>query len=179
MMKVSLSEQEDRRLEAKNCSFYVGNDVSEHADRFSLLVNSFNNIPFHRLLGLELVAVDSKQIIAAITKTEQLYNHRRWSHGGVIATCFDAVGGYKTIHEIYLSTENVKLATLKQRVARLVTKRMRLEYLSPPMGECYQIAGLTTSHRAGRFVNEITMIDNAGHRIAKAMATYVELPPSL
>lgn len=85
-MKVSLSEQEYRRLEAKNCSFYVGNDVSEHADRFSLLVNSFNNIPFHRLIGLELVAVASKQIIAAITKTEQLYNHRRWSHGGVIAS---------------------------------------------------------------------------------------------
>jgi hypothetical protein len=71
-------------------------------------------------------------------------------HGGVIATCFDAVGGYKAIHEIYFRTENVNLAKLTQRVSRLVTKTMQLEYLRLPRGRA-----LTICRFASRIVNII------------------------
>lgn len=176
MTKVLLPNHQDYiPTEAGGAAFYIGADVSDYARVIPLLVHSFNKMRFHDLIGLKVVAIDGKQVIAVIEKSEKLHGHPGLLHGGVISACLDAVGGYKAIHEIYLRADNTDLVRIGQRTMRLRTKDIHVEYLDAARGDWYQIAASTVSYQLGTMVNEMTMVDNTGRLIAKGAARYVEL----
>ena len=175
MIKIALpSHQEYRLVETGSCTFYVGEDASEYTSVIPLMVNNFNHMPFQALIGLEVVAIDRKQIIASLEKTEKLFGHFRLLHGGVVAACIDAIGAYKAVHEIYLRADNTNLVEIMRRTMGIRTKEIHVEYLNEPVGDWYQIAGVTLSY-SRTMVNEVTMTDNTGKLVAKGTASYMEL----
>jgi acyl-coenzyme A thioesterase PaaI-like protein len=174
--KVALpKDQEYRPIETESGGFYLGEDVVKDIDALPILVNHFNRVPFHSFLGLELAAIDGKRIIAVIEKAMCLYGHFGLMHGGVIAACFDAVGACHAFYEFYRHSGGASLSELMQRHARLRTKVMRVEYLSAPCHEFFQITALGLNQNCEGLVSEMTMVDNRGRKIARATASYVEL----
>jgi uncharacterized protein (TIGR00369 family) len=176
MMKAMLSGgQGYRHLEVRGCSFSISEDMIECADEVSLLVISFNDMPFHKLLGPELVVIGREKIVAAIEKKNQLSGHIGLLHGGVIAACLDGVGAFQAMHEIWYRNEGASLVELAERGRRLRTTGMHVEYLHAPRGDWFQISAATSSYNDRTITIEMEMVDPTGRQVARGRANYVEL----
>jgi acyl-coenzyme A thioesterase PaaI-like protein len=175
MKAMFLEGQRYRSIEIRGYSFCVSEDVVERADEISLLVSGFNNMPFHKLLGLELVVIERERIVAAIEKTEKLSGHIGLLHGGVIAACLDGVGAFQAMHEIWHRNEGVSLTDLAGRGRSLRTSSMQLDYLSAPRCDWFQISASTANYDASAITVEMQTIDPGGRQVARGRANYVEL----
>jgi acyl-coenzyme A thioesterase PaaI-like protein len=168
-------EQGYNRIETGGCSFFVSQDIMVRAVEAALLVSSFNQTPFHKLLGLELVVIDRKKIIAAIEKTHQLSGQVRLLHGGAIAACLDGAGAFQALHEIWHRNEDASSFELTGRAQRLANNPVTSRVLICSQERVVSNRGHTTlSNRRRFFVNQMEMIDTTGKLVAKGKADYLE-----
>ncbi|WP_066964116.1 thioesterase family protein [Microbulbifer sp. Q7] len=117
------------------------------SEEFRTLVQGvFEQVPFVREVGLKLHAFDfAAQTLSAefARKPELIGNHfHNILHGGVIATALDTVGGFTAMVAAYQRMGGaIDWEEKVQRLMRLGTVDMRVDYLKPGRGEHFVCSG--------------------------------------
>ncbi len=98
-------------------------------------------IVFNQVLGLRIVSIKSNQVRARIDMKPSLVGHYAYNriHGGVISASLDALGGLAVMAAIGARHMDESPAQRLQRFAKLGTIDLRVDYLRPGIGECFEL----------------------------------------
>lgn len=141
------------------------------------LKTSFDATPFVKLIGMELFEADNDHVKARFAMKPELIGNvfKQILHGGVIATALDMVGGMMGVIAVYrrMAEENVPKEERYQRLARLGTIDMRVDYLAPGRGQ--EFIASATLLRVGKkvFVTRMELHNEAGELIAAGTGSYL------
>ena len=119
-------------------------------------------VPFVRLLGLEITAVEEGICRARLPFSEQLTQYYGLVHGGVTASLADTM--------IYMAQ-----ATLNGLTRNTVTTNLSLNYLSPARQEDLHAEGRVIKNGQKIIYGEVSITNAEGRLIAHATATYLKL----
>ncbi|GAA5523502.1 hypothetical protein Maes01_00047 [Microbulbifer aestuariivivens] len=137
----------------------------------------FEQIPFNRQIGLEMRELDLERlsISAAFELRPELIGNiwKNILHGGVIATALDTVGGLTAMVAAYQRMGDVPWEEKVERLSKLGTVDMRVDYLKPGRGEHFLCHGSIL--RAGNklVVARMELVNDAEKMIATGTATYL------
>jgi uncharacterized protein (TIGR00369 family) len=106
-----------------------------------ILTERFSTVPFQKYLGMTLDSIEGSTIHARIKNRPELMGNELTGilHGGAIASCIDAVGGFVAAQAARLHLESKGEAV--ERIQKMATIDMRVDYLSPGRGEQFTIKG--------------------------------------
>ena len=134
-----------------------------------------NKIPFNRHIGLKYQSVSEDEVIIIFAmKPELVGNYMQGIlHGGVISSALDMVGGTMAAVGILNDNPATHLDQLKQKLAKLSTIDIRVDYLRPGRGEIFYAKAKLL--RAGKKVAVVRMdlLNEKDTQIAVATGTYM------
>ncbi|WP_226704481.1 thioesterase family protein [Microbulbifer elongatus] len=144
----------------------------------SLVEGIFGDIPFVREIGLRLHEFDleSQTLSAAFDLKPQLIgNHfQNILHGGVIATALDTVGGLTAMVAAYHRMGGaIDWQEKVQRLTRLGTVDMRVDYLKPGRGQHFVCGGSVLRVGNKLVVTRMELHNDSGELIATGTATFL------
>ena len=132
-------------------------------------------MPFNQALGLELDRLESDYAeISFASKTMLVGNAaQQILHGGVIASVLDVAAGMVCVSNALTRAESISEEELRQRLSRMGTIDMRVDYLRPGRGE--RFTATSSLLRAGNKVAvvRVELHNQQGDYIATATATYL------
>lgn len=133
------------------------------------------DIPFNRLLGLEVEAFTGDAVQVGFDAREDLIGNYalRVLHGGVISATLDLVGGLTALAAILGEMETQTPEALGERFARFGTIDLRVDYLRPGAGERFTATGVPL--RVGRrvAVTRMELTNEQETLIAVGTGTYI------
>ncbi|UCX06248.1 thioesterase family protein [Shewanella glacialimarina] len=133
------------------------------------------HVPFHNLLGLEIIRYDIQGVEVAIKMKPELIGniHQNILHGGVTATILDVVGGLTVFAGLVGSRDDWQIEELQQRLTTLGTIDMRVDYLRPGRGQVF--TGTGSVIRSGNRVSvcRMELHNEEGTHIAFGTGTYM------
>ena len=141
------------------------------------LKTNFDNTPFAKLVGMELIEADNEHVKARFDMRPELVGNvfAQILHGGVIATALDMVGGIMGVVAVYrrMSEDKVPKEERYQRLARLGTIDMRVDYLQPGRGTHFE--AIATLLRVGKkvFVTRMELRNENNELLAAGTGTYL------
>ncbi|MFD1217759.1 MULTISPECIES: thioesterase family protein [Microbulbifer] len=144
----------------------------------SLVEGIFGDIPFVREIGLKLhdFDLDNQTLSAAFDLKPQLIgNHfQEILHGGVIATALDTVGGLTAMVAAYHRMGGaIDWEEKIQRLIRLGTVDMRVDYLKPGRGERFVCEGKILRVGNKLVVSRMELHNDKQELIATGTATFL------
>ena len=123
------------------------------------------HMPFNRALGMELERYEKEFAQLAFKNQPMMVGNWAQSilHGGVVASALDVAAGHETISE----------DELRQRLSRMGTIDLRVDYLRPGRGE--RFTATSSLLRAGNkvAVARVELHNEEQLYIASATATYM------
>lgn len=132
-------------------------------------------MPFNQALGLELDRLESDYAeIGFANKTMLVGNAaQQILHGGVIASVLDVAAGMVCVSHALTRADAISEEDLRQRLSRMGTIDMRVDYLRPGRGE--RFVATSSLLRAGNkvAVARVELHNQQGDYIATATATYL------
>ncbi|UJF22475.1 thioesterase family protein [Shewanella sp. OMA3-2] len=133
------------------------------------------HVPFHNLLGLDIIRYDIHGVEVAIKMKPELIGniHQNILHGGVTATILDVVGGLTVFAGLVASRDDWQIDELQQRLTTLSTIDMRIDYLRPGRGQIF--TGTGSVIRSGNRVSvcRMELHNEEGTHIAFGTGTYM------
>ncbi len=138
---------------------------------------SFDSTPFVKLVGMELIEADNEHVKARFDMRPELVGNvfQQILHGGVISTALDMVGGIMGVVAVYrrMAEDKVPREERYQRLARLGTIDMRVDYLMPGRGQHFEASA--TLLRVGKkvFVTRMELRNENNELIAAGTGTYL------
>ena len=98
-------------------------------------------IPFNRLLGLQIDAIEPTEVRGSLRMRPDLIGHfaHQRLHGGVISATLDAVAGLAIMAAIGARHMSEAPHARLQRFGKLGTIDLRVDYLRPAKGELFQL----------------------------------------
>lgn len=135
----------------------------------------FRDMPFNQLLGLEFERYDFEQVIIRLPWQTQLTGNPMQGilHGGVTASVLDTVGGLMAVLEAVRHMPNVSPDEMRQRLSRVGTIDMRVDYLRPGKGTEF-VAQASVIRKGSRVaVCKMELHNQQGDHIASGTATYM------
>jgi len=133
------------------------------------------HMPFNQALGLELDRLDANYAELSFANKTMLVGNaaQQILHGGVIASVLDVAAGLVCVSHALSRDAQISEEMLRQRLARMGTIDMRVDYLRPGRGERFVAA--STLLRAGNkvAVARVELHNQQGDYIATATATYL------
>ncbi|OTG86967.1 hypothetical protein B9T31_04950 [Acinetobacter sp. ANC 4558] len=137
------------------------------------LCHAFNQSPFYSFCGMSMRVIDG-EIEAYVEMQKSLIGNTAFQilHGGVAATILDSIGGIAAMGELYKNASSEDFVDISQKVSKLATVDIRVDYLAPGRGQ-YFIARAETL-RLGRkgCTMRMTMVNDEEKPIATAIASY-------
>lgn len=137
------------------------------------LCNAFNLSPFYAFCGMQMRVVDG-EIEAYVEMQKNLIGNTAYQilHGGVAATVLDSIGGIVAMAELYKRATAEDVAEISQKVSKLATIDIRVDYLAPGRGRYFTARAETL--RLGRkgCTMRMTLINDELKPIATAIASY-------
>ena len=134
-----------------------------------------SEMPFNRALGLKLERLDADFAQLSLENKAMLVGNaaQQILHGGVIASVLDVAAGLVCVTNAFNRHPNISEAELRQRLSRMGTIDLRVDYLRPGRGEHF-IAS-SSLLRAGNKISfaRVELHNDAGAHIASATATYL------
>lgn len=137
----------------------------------------FENIPFNKLIGLEVVYLGSDYCEFKMLMTDDLIGNwvKGILHGGAITTALDVAGGAMAFIGAwdYLESKNVPADEQAKRMGRMGTIDMRVDFLRPGIGKEFKVTakllrvGSTVAVTRMDFINEEEVL------IATSTASYI------
>ena len=132
-------------------------------------------IPFNRLLGFRVETVKTGFVSVRFDMQEDLIGNWVYGilHGGVISSVLDATGGLTAAASILEKMQDKSAKEIEQRISRIGTIDLRVDYLRPGRGEYFRATG--TIMRAGNKV-AVTRMELNNHKdllIAVGTGTYI------
>jgi len=143
-----------------------------------LVEGIFKQIPFIQEIGLELHDFDlEQQILSAAFSLKPELIGNSWTnilHGGVIATALDTVGGLTAMVAAYHRMGGaIEWEEKVQRLTRLGTVDMRVDYLKPGRGQHFICSGTVLRVGNKLVVTRMELHNDAQDLIATGTATFL------
>ncbi|MEN5018679.1 thioesterase family protein [Erwinia sp. Eh17-17] len=133
------------------------------------------HMPFNRALGLELDRLESDYAELSLANQTMLVGNsaQKILHGGVIASVLDVAAGLVCVTSALTRQETITDEELRQRLSRMGTIDLRVDYLRPGRGERFTAS--SSLLRGGNKVSvaRVELHNDAGMHIASATATYL------
>ena len=103
----------------------------------SQLTRAFTEIPFNRMLGLQLDHVDATQVTMSFAMQEGLIGNflRGILHGGVISSVLDMAGGMAVMADAIYKNQDKSMEELVSIIGRCSTVDLQISFLRPGRGE--------------------------------------------
>ena len=134
------------------------------------------HMPFNRALGMELERYE-KEFAQLAFKNQPMMVGNYWAqsilHGGVIASALDVAAGLVCVGSTLTRHETISEDELRQRLSRMGTIDLRVDYLRPGRGE--RFTATSSLLRAGNkvAVARVELHNEEQLYIASATATYM------
>ncbi|MBV8470778.1 MAG: thioesterase family protein [Burkholderiaceae bacterium] len=98
-------------------------------------------IPFNKLLGLQIDAIEPTEVRGSLRMRPDLIGHftHQRLHGGVISATLDAVAGLAIMAAIGARHMDESPQARLQRFGKLGTIDLRVDYLRPAKGELFHL----------------------------------------
>ncbi len=125
---------------------------------FKIIKERFvNEVPFLKLLGIKVSKFDYPEVEMVLNWNNELVGNivQKSLHGGVTAAILDSVGGLVAIGNFISTEKNLTADYLKNRIGRMGTIDMRVDYLLPGRGTIFTATGRVI--RAGKRVTVCRM----------------------
>jgi uncharacterized protein (TIGR00369 family) len=143
----------------------------------ALIKGFFEQIPFNRQIGLELHDVDLQQLtISAHFNSRPELIGNIWKnilHGGVIATALETVGGLTAMVAAYQRLGDIGWKEKTERLSKLGTVDMRVDYLKPGRGDSFVCHGSILRTGNKLVVTRMELRNNEDELLATGTATYL------
>ena len=135
----------------------------------------YDNLPFNRLLGLEVEYLEIDQAGFCFKMKKELIGNTVHGilHGGVISTVLDTTGGITATASAVKRMRDLTNNEVSQLIARIGTIDMRVDYLRPGRGIRFHSSG--TVMRTGRkvAVTRMELKNEENLLIAVGTGTYI------
>ncbi|AOS97814.1 hypothetical protein AUP74_02412 [Microbulbifer aggregans] len=142
-----------------------------------LVKGFFEQIPFNKQIGLEMRELDLEQLTlsAAFELRPELIGNiwKNILHGGVIATALDTVGGLTAMVAAYQRLGDIHWKEKAERLSKLGTVDMRVDYLKPGRGEHFLCKGSILRTGNKLVVTRMELFNDSEELIATGTATYL------
>ncbi len=134
-----------------------------------------SQIPFNRVLGLEIVAMDPDQVCVKFEMQEKLIGNfvKKSLHGGVVASVMDLTGGIIAGTGLVRQLIGSSPKEIFDRIARIGTIDLRVDYLRPGRGAFFLTAGTVLRTGSKVAVTRMEMHNDQGVLIAVGTGTYI------
>ncbi|HAW94574.1 MULTISPECIES: thioesterase family protein [unclassified Arsukibacterium] len=136
---------------------------------------TFDQMPFNRLLGLQVSRFADDEVEVRFPWAEQLVGNpiQQILHGGVIATVLDVAGGMMAVASALGRFSEIEQAELVQRFGKMSTIDIRTDYLRPGRGA--EFIATARVIRAGNKVAvcRMELHNEQGVHIALGTGTYL------
>jgi len=134
-----------------------------------------NKMPFHQLIGLEIVSYEKDSVTLSIKMKPELVGNTMHGilHGGVTATILDVAGGMVVFAGVLENLESIDQQSVFGRLQNLGTIDLRIDYLRPGRGE--EFIATAQVIRAGNkvAVARMELHNEQGDHIAFGTGTYM------
>ncbi|ENJ7647192.1 thioesterase family protein [Escherichia coli] len=129
------------------------------------------HMPFNRALGMELERYEKEFAQLAFKNQPMMVGN--FLHGGVIASALDVAAGLVCVGSTLTRHETISEDELRQRLSRMGTIDLRVDYLRPGRGE--RFTATSSLLRAGNkvAVARVELHNEEQLYIASATATYM------
>lgn len=133
------------------------------------------HMPFNQALGLHLDRLEPDYAELSFANQTQLVGNvaQKILHGGVIASVLDVAAGLVCVSSALTRQESISEEELRQRLSRMGTIDLRVDYLRPGRGE--RFIATSSLLRGGNKVSvaRVELHNDTGLYIASATATYL------
>ncbi len=133
------------------------------------------HMPFNQALGLSLKTLEADYAELSFSNQAMLVGNaaQRILHGGVIASVLDVAAGLVCVSSSLTRQETIAEEELRQKLAKMGTIDLRVDYLRPGRGEHFIASSRLL--RAGNkvAVARVELHNDSGLYIATATATYL------
>ncbi|MBP2153124.1 thioesterase family protein [Erwinia rhapontici] len=133
------------------------------------------HMPFNRALGLELDRLESDYAEISLANQTMLVGNsaQKILHGGVIASVLDVAAGLVCVTSALTRQESITEEELRQRLSRMGTIDLRVDYLRPGRGERFTASSCLLRGGNKVSVARVELHNDVGVHIASATATYL------
>ena len=101
------------------------------------IMQVFNQIPFNRMLGLNIEKIESDHIVASFPMQKELVGNFHYGilHGGVISSVLDVAGGVAAMIAATKKHSQRNIIELANILAKTGTINLNINFLNPGKGE--------------------------------------------
>ena len=149
--------------------------ATEINTRLKIVREVYDNLPFNRLLGLKVEFLEIDKAGFNFTMKKELIGNtvHRILHGGVISAVLDTTGGLTASASAVERIQGLSKDEVAERIARIGTIDMRVDYLRPGRGIQFHSTG--TVMRTGRkvAVTRMELKNEENLLIAVGTGTYI------
>jgi len=139
------------------------------------LTRIFTEIPFNRMLGLQVDSIEDNRItMSFVMKPELIGNFMHGIlHGGVISSVIDMAGGVAAIASAVRKNQDKNLADLKVQLGKASTINLHINFVNPGKGQKFLITASVL--RSGNKIcfTRSEMHNEIGALIATGAGTYL------
>jgi uncharacterized protein (TIGR00369 family) len=135
----------------------------------------FSDIPFNRILGLTLNAIEKDHIVIHFTMREELIGNYMHGilHGGVISSVLDMAGGAAAMIAAIQKRETDDLTKLTSVLSKASTINLNVDFIRPGKGETF-ITKAYVTHSGNRVTfTRMELHNQESTLIATGTATYM------
>ena len=135
----------------------------------------FAQIPFNKVLGLELRTLDKERPQVGFRMREELIGNyvRGTLHGGVISSVIDVTGGLTAFLGMQHNLTDQELDERFRQFGRLGTIDLRIDYLRPGRGKKFIATGHNIRTGTRIAVSRVEVANETGEVIAVGTGAYV------
>ena len=134
-----------------------------------------NNMPFNRLLGLEITRFNARTSEVRFSWNDKLIGNplHKILHGGVTASALDLAGGVVAAANIIDQLSDVSPEKVQQSLQKIGTIDLRTDYLRPGRGEAFIVTAHIIRSGSKVAVARMEMHNELGEHLAFGTGTYL------
>ena len=147
-----------------------------HEESFKQLAQYWSQeMPFNKLLGLEVTQFNSQESVVSIIWHDKLIGHpeQRILHGGVTASALDLAGGVVAAANILFQLPELSPKIISESLSRLSTIDLRTDFIRPGRGEKFIATAKIIRSGSKVAVARMEMHNEKGVHIAFGTGTYM------
>ena len=141
------------------------------------LMGYIETIPFHKVIGIELVSFDDEQVVLAFKNKPELVGNTSTNilHGGVVATALDAASGAISSVAIMsrLLDKHGDIKEVAPRMHKLATSNLRIDYIAPGKGDVFTTKAEAINVGNRSLLIQAKMSNEVGALIAMSTGNFV------
>ncbi len=140
-----------------------------------VLTALFDDVPFHRLLGMEITSFTNEGLVVKFNMAPELIGNqvKQILHGGVIAAVIDAVAGFSGAVGAYRHMEGLSEGELEKKLKKFSTTDMHVEFLKPGKASYFEATGYTIKAGKKRISSRAEIRNDQGVLLATGIGNYI------